>query len=283
MADLVGEIIRLELYETKPVIPTMTLGPGSYSQRLLCQGNSILSTLFVESVDPGASIEVKYYDFGVGYTAGERFDLDTHGVLTAPAINPPNRILITRLHDKPIIEIEITGGNVRFGVYLTVVASFASELDSALKKEAETADLTSDLGMPVMCYDENTGQYHFLRCDNGVLPVSVTSVTDRVKGNALVSYGNTTTLITYTPTSDKRVNQIIMGGDGSGKFTVELDDGVNPVETWAIARNAWNERQVILPFGGKKITPSDTLTVKVENVSVAQSGTCEYESFIYLG
>lgn len=283
MADIVGEIIRLGLYDTKPVIPLMTLGAGTHTQRLLCQGNSLLSTLVVESLDVGASITVRYWDYGAGDAIGERYDLAAHTTITAPAIIPPDRLLVTRVHDKPTIEVEITGGSVRFGVYLTVVASFASELDSALKKDGETADLAQDLGMPMMCYDSANNEFRFIRCDNGVLPVSVTSVTKRETGSAMVVYGASSTLVTYSPAVDERVNQIIMGGDGSGKFTVKLDNGVDPVETWGIVRNAWNERQVIMPFGGKKLTPSDTITVEVENVSVAQSGTCEYEAFLYLG
>jgi hypothetical protein len=172
MTDLNQKIIRLGLYETKAIVPMATFTPDTYTQRLLTEGNSILSSLFVESMDMGASVQVNYWDYGAGSESGERFNLTSHNFITAPTIPTPDRILVTKLHNKPVVEIIVTGGNVRLGIYITVVASFASDLDSALKKDAQVADLLNDKGMPAITYDPNQGKFYMLRSEQGVIPVS---------------------------------------------------------------------------------------------------------------
>lgn len=176
MTDLANEIIKLGLYESRPIVNLMTLAPGLYTQRLLTQGNSLLSTVFVESVDPGASVSVRYYDFTVGASVGEEDELATHVTLNTPISF--DRITVPRLHDKPVVEITVTGGSVRFGVYVTVVASFATDLDQALKIDGQVADLLKDKGIPIHLYDETLGKFFFLRGDMGVIPVSFNEAGD---------------------------------------------------------------------------------------------------------
>jgi hypothetical protein len=76
------------------------------------------------------------------------------------------------MHDKPRIEIIVTGGNVRMGVYVTVVATFASDLDANLKLHAQDADIAKDKGLVVSGYDATLDKFFFLPIDNGALKVS---------------------------------------------------------------------------------------------------------------
>lgn len=179
MPDL-AKIIRLSLNESKAIVPIQTLSPGTYTQRMTTQGNSLLSTVFVDSLDVGASVVVRYYDYGVGAPTqfDERVDIAEHDPVVAAGDS--SRILVTKIHDKPVAEIEVIGGSVTFGVYVTVVSSTASDLDSALKRDGQDVNLVTDKGIPTMCYDEATGKFYFLRCEGGVLPVSFSEAGDNV-------------------------------------------------------------------------------------------------------
>lgn len=165
------EIIRISQFESKAVIALETRSAGVYYQKLSTAGNSILSTVFVESLDSGASLNVEYFDFGVGGDAGEAFPLNFHPTLTTPVTS--SRRLISNAHDKPYLKCTVTGGNVRFGVYATVVLSSASDIDNALQLEGETVILSNDKGMPVVVYDEVNGVWRFARGEDGIQDVRV--------------------------------------------------------------------------------------------------------------
>lgn len=165
------EIIRISQFESKAVIALETRGAGTYIQKLATAGNSLLSTVFVESLDVGASLLVEYFDFGVGGDAGEAFPLNFHPTLTTPVTS--SRRLISNAHDKPFVKCTVTGGNVRFGVYVTVVLSSASDIDNALQLEGETVILANDKGMPIVVYDEVNGVWRFARGEDGIQDVRV--------------------------------------------------------------------------------------------------------------
>lgn len=228
MTDLGVEIIKLSLFETRAVVPLRTLSPGTYTQRLLTQGNSILSTVFVESIDVGASISVRYFDFTTGELALEQYDLGTHTTITtAPNWN---RILIPRIHDKPVVEITIAGGNVRFGVYVSVISSFASDLDQALQLDGALADLLAHKGMPVMTYDELQGKFFFLRGDNGVIPVSVSEAGDALALSAqtISTPGTEQTLITSTVPAGKvyKLSMAIVTCRQRAEYVIDIDGAI---------------------------------------------------------
>lgn len=256
------------------------------TQLISMDGNSILSSVFVKAADAGTTVEVKYFQTTSGTLEedAERQDLLSHRVLGAADAGVTDTILVTRIHNKPAVEVTIVGpGSITFGIYTSVRSETASDLDSALKLDDEVADLLADKGIPMVCLDEATGKWKMVRCEDGALSVTGTLTSDEVKerefGSATVAYAATTTLITYSPTgSDVRLQRIKVGGDGTGDFTVKIN-GV----TWAILRNSWNDRQIQLPLGGKELATSDTITIEVENTTPAQSGSCTYEAFIYRG
>ncbi len=292
MAILEARILRTE--DTDVLFGLAARSAGSTIQLIASNGNSILSSLFVKDADPGTTVEVKYFQTSSGTLEedGERQDLVAHPVKGLADAGETNTILVTRLHNKPACEIIITGpGTITFGVYVSIRSETASDLDSALKLDDETADLIADKGIPMVCLNEDgpTDVWKMVRCsDAGILvdvvsgTIDISGVTNEVDerefGTASVVFGASSNLISFTPGADLRVHRIMVGGDGAGEFTVKIGS-----DTWAILRNAWNDRQVQLAMNGKKILTSDTITIDVENITPAQAGTCTFEAFIYHG
>lgn len=179
------DVVRLGLYESKTVVPLQVRGPGVYVQKLEIAGNSILSSLFVKQLDLGATVTVTYQDFGVGGDDGEAVFLDAHVTPTVPGTD---RILVTRVHNKPYITITITGGNAQLGIYVSVISSFASDLDSALKAHLQNVNLVDDRALPQAFYDTGTGKWYFGLGTLGVQHVQV------VGGSIAVSTVDTPTI-----------------------------------------------------------------------------------------
>lgn len=177
-------LIRLALYESKDIVPVQTLAPDTYTFPLQPEGNSLLSSLFLKSADPGATVKVNFWDFGPGDgdQPGERVDLQSHQLFTDADFPATDRIIVTAMHNKPRVEVIVTGGSVEVGVYVTVVATFASDLDANLKKQAELADLVKDKGLVTMGYDATLGRFYFIPLENGAVKVGGT-VTTEVEGS----------------------------------------------------------------------------------------------------
>lgn len=159
---VIEQVTRLALYETKAVVPVQDFAPGVYTYPLHTMGNSLLSTLWVKTAG-GATVTIKYWDFGPGGAEfpGERVDLKTHATISTD--DTTDRIIVTSLHDKPRIEITVTGGTATFGVYVTVVATFASDLDANLKFDQEDANLSQDRGLVISGYNPEDNKFYFLR------------------------------------------------------------------------------------------------------------------------
>ena len=277
----INETIRLTNAQTRTLLPLEDRAAGTFTRFLLIEGNSLLSTVFIESLDVGATVKVNYFEDTTGRFASERKDLPSHP-LQSVANTDPSKITVTPFHNSPILEVIVAGGDARFSVHATVVSSFATDLDNNLHLDAEDADLTEDKGLPAMCYDETLDKFFFLRCDNGTLPitgtVTLSPVIERVVGGpTLIADTTSTDLITHMPAANKRIQRILMGGDGYGEFTVKINGG-----TWGIVRNSWNDRTKVLEFGNKLLLTTDTLIVAAENVSVKTGGSCSFEAIVYL-
>jgi len=224
------ELARFNLnqYQTQTLFPLESRAAGTYTRKMLVEGNSLLSSVFIESGDPGASVEVKYYDFTTGTIASERYDLtDSHPVISVNDSPITDRRLVSRIHNKPVVEAIVTGGSVKFGLYVTVVASFATDLDSALQLDGEVANVLVDKGMPFMCYDEAQNKFHFVRCENGVIPVGISEAGESIH---LAYQGVTTpgieqTIITSTVAAgiERKLTKISV--TGRHPVTYKLDNG----------------------------------------------------------
>ena len=224
------ELARFNLnqYQTQILLKLEPRAAGTYQINMLVEGNSLLSSVFVESADPGATVEVKYYDTTTGSLVGERFDLeDAHPVITDATLPVTDRRLVSKIHNKPIMEAIVTGGSVTFGVYVTVVQSFATDLDAALQLDNQVADLDTDKGMPMMVYDEVAGKFFMLRGENGVIPVSFSEAGDAVheRFQGVSTPGIQQTLITTVvpPAKLRKIQKLIVTGRHPG--TYKLSDG----------------------------------------------------------
>jgi hypothetical protein len=179
---------RIGLYEAKVIVPVQEFAPGTYTFQFgMPAGNSILSTIFVQDLDGGASVKVNYHDSGPGdgTQPGERVELEGHPLIDAGTPRSDRRI-ISRLANKPKAEVIVTGGSVTLGIHIAVVADFPQEL--ALT-DGQTAELEADKGSPLMVYDEADNKWFALRGDNGVPEVS-----GFLKPSGLTIEGKTTTV-----------------------------------------------------------------------------------------
>lgn len=173
-----------ELFELDPTTLGTPRAPGTYTQVGETVGNSILSSVFIESIDPGATLKINYYDTTTGAQVGERFDLNGHDLIT-DAVAPLTtlRILVTRIHHRVVAEAIVTGGNIKFSLYATVVSSTASDLDQALIRDGDTWLPTITKALPIACLNEMTGEMEFIRC-----PLKVEIVGDVTPGNGGTLY-----------------------------------------------------------------------------------------------
>ena len=280
--ELLPGVVQLREGETLSLFVLESRTAVIQQKRMSILGESLLSSVFIKSCDAGMTLDVKYFDTTTGTLPedSERFDLNSHAQFTAADVGLTNRILVARIHNKPVCEITVAGaGSIEFGVYVSVRSETAVDLN--LAKDGQDVDFDDDSGQPVMCVDEND-QYRFLRCDeNGLIisgSVSLTSIKEVVSGSSLVAYNTTATLLSLNPTANKKIIRVVVGGDGPGEFEVKING-----TSWGLLRNAWNDRTRILDFDSKALTTSDTITVEATNVAVDQSGSCTYEAYVYLG
>lgn len=172
---------------TRDVFKLETLGPGTHIKTLEIRGNAILSSLYVKSIDVGATIKVNYFQTTSGTVPdGERFDLNSHALISTTGTD---QIAVTRIHNKPVVEVIITGGTVEFGLYLTVNDELATDIDAALVSDGQVANLANDKGIPIACYDEATGEWLIIRCP---LPVTISGDAD-VGAKFVYQFNGTTT------------------------------------------------------------------------------------------
>jgi hypothetical protein len=161
---------RIGLYEAKTIVPIDIFPAGTYEFWIgQPAGNSLLSTVFVQDLDLGATVKVNYFDSGPGggQGPGERIDLEGHSLInTAPK---SERRIITRISNKPKIEIVVTGGEAILGVHIAVVSDFPQE--PALK-DGDTADLEVNKAAPIMILGSD-GKWYAWRGDNGVGQVEI--------------------------------------------------------------------------------------------------------------
>lgn len=173
--------ISLREFDTDTLSPLGVRGAGTDKILLKISGNSILSSVFIKSISVGATLDVKYYQTtGATEDDGEKQALNSHAQFTPADNGITNTILVTRVHNKPFLEVTVTGGTAEYAIYATVLSEAASDIDSALKKDGQVADLSDDKGLPIMCYDETDNEYHFIRCEDGVIPVSQSEAGDPV-------------------------------------------------------------------------------------------------------
>lgn len=202
MVQAVDTTVFLGEFETKSLLDLEVRPAGTYYVKMMVRCNSLLSSVYIKSGT--GTVKANYFDTTTGdELSPERFDLTSHDLLTAPADNgETHRILVTKIHNKPILELIVTG-TVEFGVYVTAVSTSASDIDSALIRDGDTFVQETNKAIPIACYNEDTGLMEFIRC-----PLKVEIVGDTSPGNGGALYfkdasvlcvpGTTQVLITET-------------------------------------------------------------------------------------
>lgn len=158
-------LVQIKEFQTQELFPLREVSPGTYHVPLQIEGNSVLSSLLVTAVDTGATITVNYFQTTTGEENEERSPLVSHTTKFAGS-NAADTIIVARVHLKPVVEIVISGGNVTFGLMVTMVSAFASDIESCLFKDQYSV-VGGERGIPMMTIDDDTGKMLFLRTKGG--------------------------------------------------------------------------------------------------------------------
>lgn len=115
---MVDPLFKLRRNETVAIYELATRGPGTYVQPLWAEGNALVSTLFVEALEPGAAIAVTFEDRGMSDLVQDVVPLGGHETITTPL--KASKTSVTRFHNRPRIKTIVTGGSVTWGQWLTL-------------------------------------------------------------------------------------------------------------------------------------------------------------------
>lgn len=221
--------INLDQYETAVLFPVLSRAPGIYKTKMMIRGNSLLSSVYVKSIDPGATLKVNYYDTTTGSDGTlERYDLTGHDLITDTQAGETFRITVPRIHNKPQAEIIVTGGNVEFGIYITVVSTFVTDLDSALIRDGDTFEQTVHKAIPIACLDDITGTLNFLRCREGSLSVSEVGEEFHLWGSVQETPGTWEDILVFTVPAniERRITQAGVSTSSEGAWQLLIDGNI---------------------------------------------------------
>jgi len=137
-------VIQLDAFESDAWLKLETRGVGTYIQIGEIMAGAMLSSVFIESMDAGASLKVNYFDATTGAAVGERFELKGHDLLSASG---SDRIMVTRHHNRVGCEAIVTGGSIRFSVYGTALPAADISEAMSINAEGETVIRTSATGV----------------------------------------------------------------------------------------------------------------------------------------
>ena len=222
----VPTVINLDQFHTNDVLKMDVRGAGTYKAKMAIRGNSLLSSVYIKSIDPGVTLKVNYYDTTTGTDGtSERFDLVSHDLLTDANAGETVRITVPRIHNKPQVEAIVTGGNVEFGVYITVVSTLVSDLDLALVRDGDTFFPLINKGMPTVCLDRDTGLLHFLTCQDGAISVTTAEQGEPyfISGNVNSDPGVEVTLFSFTVpiATTRKIKSLDVISEAPGLFYLE--------------------------------------------------------------
>lgn len=266
---------RLALFETKTVVPLETRAAGVYIQRLHTEGNSLLSSVFVESAT--GSVVVEYFDYTTGQDVGEEYTLQAHPSMSAFGTN---RILVTSMHNKPFIKMTVTG-TVKFGVYVSVVSTIASDIDKALVFDGHPFAPLVDKGLVIAALDVATNELNFLRTTNGSLNVNITGsvsgVATNIYSESTLAGGATGTVCTYTVPVSKvfYLSSVSASGQNVATHKVKLNGSTIDRKNLWLGSNMHTEFDFKTGQGidtiGFKLIAGDVVSLETENFRPSSS------------
>jgi hypothetical protein len=263
--------------QSLPLIPLETRASGDYFAKIDISGNSVLSTLLVESCDVGATVNVSYYDFTTGGEIGEANLLKQHPEINAGLST--NRVLVGNTHDKAFIKASVVGGSARFSVYGTIVSTSATELADAIIQENQTVNFLTDKALGIGGYDAENGVWKFIRIseDGAIAVSSFTIFNNLLHAETTINQNIEQTVILKTYVTTTRLVKALFEGDGFGIISIFING-----QLWAKKRNSWNDRTIEIDLGAYKMKGSDVLEVKVKNVNYFNN-QANFNVFVYEG
>ena len=104
---------KLSLYQTQAILPIATRGAGSLEISVYAECDTIVMTVFVASVAPGASLKIDISESIVGGDEGESYSLGGTGEILEVG---SKRFSVRGFLITPVFTVTIAGGAVRFGV-----------------------------------------------------------------------------------------------------------------------------------------------------------------------
>lgn len=230
MAD--QTVISLRPFDTQLVFGLSNKSPGLYRRDFTTTGNSLLSSVFIKTADPGATLSIRYYQTtGATEDDGEKQFLGQHQLLDDTDAPSTHSVLVAKFHDKPFVECTVTGGNIDFSLYATLLTQNASDIDAALQLDGTVIDVDAVKGMPIMGYDPASGKVFFIRTEGGVIPVSFSEAGDPVhlsSGVVVSTPGTSQDLITSTVPIAKvrKLTQATVVCRQHGFYRVTLDGAI---------------------------------------------------------
>ena len=212
-------VCQLRPYETLNIFKPEDRAAGSFEQILLIQGNAILSTIVIESLDSGSVLvefeEIIYEDqvkplFSKSFSAPGTYQFWTHPFHT--------KIKVT------VTTTDTSTFTIKSTVRTDVEILRSSSLDGA------DFDPTDNKHIPVGCYDPDQEKLFFLRCKNGVLVTDPIDTGDPIfiDGETATTPGVIQTLFTsIVPVGKTHIlSKIHISGSIGGKWLADIDSTI---------------------------------------------------------
>jgi len=272
--------ITIGRYQTIDVIPLETYAPGTIVKTMEIRGNAILSTIFIKSADPGATVKVNYFQTTSGtIDVSERLELAGHPLKDGADVLLSSQIIVTRIHNKPVVEYIVTGGDIEFGVYITVTDELASDIDSALVLDGSPFDPETSKAIPMACYDPVQDKVFFIRCEGGAIPVVLQDpgIKETFRFNGVTTPGSIQTIIDETLSATLRtfVRRATISCRAHGVWEMTADGVIigsghtgpsspNDNYTFDIAEEIATSKQLKVFFRANSASPSIKLDCYVQ-------------------
>ena len=228
---------KLKLYESRAVVSLQARTPGVYLQQLTVEGDQLLSSVFVASAT--GSVLVEYFETTTGQDDGEAVPLEAHPSISTATTD---KIYVTSHHNKPFIKMTVTGGTVRFGVYVTVLSSAGGGGSSSSGDQFVEGHIVApgDKGTLAAGVDVDSGEVEFLNLKDGKLLVYGSDATINPEplnefAENTVSGGGSGDIVTYTVPTDKFLDLALVSFTGNNIATYSLKiDGttIEKSNTW---------------------------------------------------
>lgn len=263
--------IILKTSQTSRILEYQYWAPGTYTIPIQPNGNSLLSSVLVTDVGAAGTVKVNYYQTTAANEQIERTNLTGHALIST-ASTSARQNLVTKIHSKIFAEIVVSGNAVEVGLLVTVVSSFASDLDAALKLDQQDTDLAVDRGMPLAVYDVTNQKWVFLRTDGTGALITATTFSPPVanktiSGFAAITPAGSTAVVSYTIPTGKTFLLLSASTSSTGEFKHELI--VNSV-TVKVGRSSFMNRDSDLTLPLQLVADDE---IEIKSTSTTTFGT----------